>query len=900
MSGLRATLLSLIAGLLLTAAGTSTSGAASPAIQTAFQPDDQLLLEVQVGQQQVTDALGSYSTRAGLFLPLGELARLLDLAILVDPPGRKADGWFLSESRRITIQPDQHTALVEGRTIAIEPGSAVFQDDDLYIRSDLLQKLLPLDFKADLSALALILTPRERLPFQDRLDREARRSMLGPRGARDEAPLKLDTPYDLTSPPAFDLNLGLGYANGPEGRTNQWVLRAAGDLAYTQARAYLSSDTQGTPDAIRLELDRQFGGRDGSQPWRVAAGDVFSPSLPLGISGHAGRGLSFSNEPMSLANVFDQVNLRGELPTGYEVELYVNEVLRGSQSNGAQGRYEFLGIPLSYGLNVVRLAFYGPRGERYEEVRRLNVGGGQLAAGQSTLSVGMVDTGTTLFQLRAPLVDPRLFDPAYGKLQFTAALAYGLTSGITTRFSFGQYSPLGDTPRQLAGAGLSTQLQGIAVQLDAAADSASGRAQSLGLAGRLFDVPLLVRHAEYQGGFLDEREPGALDTTHPLARITILRADFSPRLPGTARMLPVSLDYRRNETVDGGIQTFAGARVSLLVSRLLASANLGYVGSRSADGASSDRMAGALDVTTLLAGPWQLRASTSYNLQPDLELVASSVTVDRRLAKGTVLRMGVSQGWTQGGTTAITAGANWRLPLLNLSLNGAYIPQLNQYNASLQISLGTLFDPVRRRYVNGGPDAAVSGALSLEAFVDRNGNGKRDTDEPGVPGIGSQSARGTIQSDESGRLLSTGLADGQKSTVTLRLDGVEDPYLIPPGTHLELAPRAGKTLKLDYPLRQTGEAALRVLMQLSPGNTRGIAALDIELLNAANEVAATARTEFDGAALFDGLPAGTYTARIRPEQAQRLKLRLTEVVQIVIPLQGGFVGTRDTVIELLR
>ena len=884
----------------MTVAGTSASGAAAPVAQASFQPDDQLLLEVQVGQQQVTDALGSYSTRAGLFLPLGELARLLDLAILVDPPGRKAEGWFLSESRRITIQPDQHTAIVEGRTVTLEAGSAVFHDDELFLRIDVLQKLLPLDFKADLSALALILTPRERLPFQDRLERDARRALLGPRAAHDEATLKLESPYELGSPPAFDLSLGLGYANGPEGRTSQWVLRGAGDLAYTQARAYVSSDTQGTPDAIRLELDRQFGGQGDAQPWRVAAGDVFSPSLPLGISGHAGRGLSFTNEPLSLANVFDQVNLRGELPTGYEVELYVNEVLRGSQSNGAQGRYEFLGIPLSYGLNVVRLAFYGPRGERYEEVRRLNVGGGQLAAGQSTLSVGVVDTGTTLFQLRRPQVDPRLFDPAYGTMQFAASLAYGMTSGITTRLSLGQYSPLGDSPRQLAGAGLSTQLRGIAIQLDAAADSASGRAQSLGLAGRLFDVPLLFRHAEYQGGFLDEREPGALDTTHPLARISMLRADFSPHLPGTSRILPVSLDYRRSETSDGNVETIAGAHVSLLVSRLLASANLGYVGSKSAEGARNDRLAGAFDVSTLLAGPWQLRASTSYNLRPDLEMVASTVTIDRRLAQGTVLRLGVTQGWAPGATTAITAGANWRLPLFNLSLNGAYVPQLNQYSASLQISLGTLFDPVRRRYVNGGPDAAVSGALSLEAFVDRNGNGRRDADEPGVPGIGSQSARGTILSDDAGRLLATGLADGQKSQVSLRLDGVEDPYLIPPATHLELSPRAGKALKLDYPLQQTGEAALRVLMQLGPGNTRGIAALDIELLNAANEVKATARTEFDGAALFDGLPAGTYTARIRPDQAQRLKLRLTETVQIVIPLQGGFVGTRDTVIELVH
>src|SRR5690349_11752811 len=61
--------------------------AVAPATAGAlFTDDDLLLFEVSSSGVELTDALSAYSSRAGLFLPLGELSRLLDLSIVVDPP----------------------------------------------------------------------------------------------------------------------------------------------------------------------------------------------------------------------------------------------------------------------------------------------------------------------------------------------------------------------------------------------------------------------------------------------------------------------------------------------------------------------------------------------------------------------------------------------------------------------------------------------------------------------------------------------------------------------------------------------------------------------------------------------------------------------------------------------
>jgi hypothetical protein len=113
----------------------------------------------------------------------------------------------------------------------------------------------------------------------------------------------------------------------------------------------------------------------------------------------AGRGISFTTAPLEQASVFDTIDLRGELPIGYDVELYINDVLRSGQRAPVQGRYEFLDVPLVRGINLIRIVSYGPRGERSEQVRVVNVGGGQLKKNQTTIEVGLVQQERPLFSL---------------------------------------------------------------------------------------------------------------------------------------------------------------------------------------------------------------------------------------------------------------------------------------------------------------------------------------------------------------------------------------------------------------------------------------------------------------------------------------------------------------------
>ena len=114
-----------------------------------FVSEDQLLVEVKVGADQVTDSLSVYSSRNGVYLPIGELARALDLAIDVYPAEMKASGWILNEGRTISLDLHNRIVSLNGQTIPIGHDQAALFYDDIYIRLDLAEKLLPVNLTFD-------------------------------------------------------------------------------------------------------------------------------------------------------------------------------------------------------------------------------------------------------------------------------------------------------------------------------------------------------------------------------------------------------------------------------------------------------------------------------------------------------------------------------------------------------------------------------------------------------------------------------------------------------------------------------------------------------------------------------------------------------------------------------
>ena len=206
--------------------------------------------------------------------------------------------------------------------------------------------------------LALRLRAVEKFPIQARLDRLANRPDGAAVGAAGEDQLKVNQPYAFLSPPGFDVVLDGGLQSGARNRAFRYDLRVAGDVLWSNFQGYLGSDELGRAANARVMLQRRSleGALLGPLHVReISVGDTFTPGLAIGPRSVSGRGLSLSTAPLEQTNIFNRIDLRGDLPPGFDVELYVNDVLKGSTNQAVNGRFEFLNVPLSPGVNVLRL-----------------------------------------------------------------------------------------------------------------------------------------------------------------------------------------------------------------------------------------------------------------------------------------------------------------------------------------------------------------------------------------------------------------------------------------------------------------------------------------------------------------------------------------------------------------
>ncbi len=131
-----------------------------------------------------------------------------------------------------------------------------------------------------------------------------------------------------------------------------------GDLLYTGFQGFIGSDQNGHISGARATFERHDVKGQLLGPLHatsISGGDTFTPALAIGPRGVGGRGFGFSTAPLEQTSVFNRIDLRGELPVGYDVELYVNDILRSGQRTPVNGRYEFLNVPLVRGVNVIRV-----------------------------------------------------------------------------------------------------------------------------------------------------------------------------------------------------------------------------------------------------------------------------------------------------------------------------------------------------------------------------------------------------------------------------------------------------------------------------------------------------------------------------------------------------------------
>lgn len=852
-----------------------------------LRDDDLLLFAIDLDGLTLTDSLAAYGDPNDPLLPMGELARLLDLNVTVSPGDRRITGTIGEAQRPLTVDLANGVARIGGKDVTLTGQDVAVTPGEIYLRASAIARLLPVKIAPDPEALSIKLTALEKLPIQSRLERLARLRDLRPDvGSADDA-LRIPNPYRLFSMPAVDVSASTARDTRPPNDPRRYDIRVAGDLAYMGFQGYVGSDDNGKPNTARVLLERHEvkGGLLGPiNATSFTIGDTFTPSLAIGPRSVGGRGFAFTTAPLEQQSVFNRIDLRGELPLGYDVELYVNDILRSGQRTAAQGRYEFLGVPLVRGVNVIRIVLYGPRGEREEQTRVITVGGGQLKPGQTTVDFGAVQQDRTVVTFNNSGGTP---SPTGNGWRVVADAARGVTDQLTV-LAGAAYYPVDDkTQRALLMLGARTSWRGFSIQADTAADNRKGRAVALGVAGQPWGVSIVARHAEYSGGFVDEANP-AIQAGKPMVRHSEITIDTNIH-PG-GRSIPLSLRGQRDQYENGAAALFAAARASSVFGTVLVSGGLDYRSDDTPGVPSQERLTGVFAASTFAAYKWQLRGALDYDILPDARARALTLTADRALTERTALRFGLGRTFGDGASTSFQAGAIFRLPHADLAISGDYAMPGDDWRIGLQLAFGLAFNPIEQHYEVTRPGPASGGTVALRSFIDRNGDGIYQPGEPPVAGVVVSGGEKPVTTTINGQAFVTGIGSAPVTQVQVNLDDVDNPYLQAPPHAVEFEPRAGNVLMIPYPLTPTGEVMARIMYKQDDGHMVGLSAVQVTVTRETGGPPVTGSTEFDGSVDFASLPAGTYKLELDPEQARRLHMRLKKPVTFTVSPDGGYLA----------
>ena len=880
----KAGLPALLSGAALIGGGTTgtggPSGLAAPMLLAdalISRPEEEVFLfALSLDQTTLSNTFPGFSVKSGYLLPLGELCRLLELGVRVEPSRGLADGFLLNEQCRFHLDVLAGFVEIQGVRTSLDRSLIELHADDIYVDARMLAAWLPVALEVLPGRATVTVKPREPLPLQLRWKREREAGRVQPERQVQAFP-KVADPYRLIEVPFVDETLTLN-AQSQSARGGRLQAQSStflsGDLLGFSTSLYANMDTQGGPADFRATLGRTdpaAGLLGPLQATEFAFGQVLNPGLNLTVLPSAGTGALVSNFPLEQANAFDRHSFKGDLPPGWQVELYRNQALVAFQTSRPDGQYEFLNLPLTYGWNDFRLVFYGPQGQRREEVARFDVAASQTPAG--------------VFQYRLAGDHPTGLG---SRAQFEAR--YGLTGQLSATFALARAEFDGSAYHTYTEAGLQGFWKPLSAAFTAASDSQGGTATELGLRTRLGTLSLNAKHAELQGGFTSEvfrplygplRSRSSLDASAQLPSLE--RSWFTVEVGGTQDRL------------------VAGGEVDSLYSRLSTSF-LGYFLSNQLTRTSGTGGQAAVPTSTTgsllgsrLFKAFSLRGQADYQLSGGRKLTSLGLTAETPVLAPLILRAGLTHTVATG-ETLVQLGANKSKGAFSLGLNFSY-STLSHLTASLTLRLGLGREPRQGRLAADAQGLASQGAVSAHAFIDSNGNGRQDPGEKDLEGVRFL-VNGVPQpatTNKQGVAFLTHLSGGLDANLSVATGSLEDPLMRPSTPGLRVTPRPGHVTALEFPLIVLGELNGTVYQQQEPRNQE-LPGFTLELATPAGQVVRTVRTAYDGFYTLPGLPAGSYRLQVSAAEARRFGVQVPPPREVRIAPDGTVIDGLDLIL----
>nr|WP_319396174.1 SPOR domain-containing protein [uncultured Desulfobacter sp.] len=859
-----------------------------------ISPDNLLILDARYKNTLLSSGMTAYGGNNRVLIPLGEITRIIDFNVQVDAASKTAKGWFISEDRQFSLDLSRDEAVIDGNQVKIPEGTTGRADGEIYVDAQVLGEWFPVDFNYDFYAQTLEINPREPLPFQSRSERENRRGEVMETDENGTVLPRKESRYNLLEFPVVDISLQGDHESGKareseNGFSGEFSVLARGDVGKMSADIFFAGDDENGLNNSRITLER--GDPEGNllgpmNATHVAIGDVQVPSFPIISSGQNEIGGTIGNQALNRTRDFDTTRFEGDLPPGWDVEIYRNGNLVGSQRVGDDGRYDFKEVDLFYGKNDFELIFYGPQGQKRTQTKSINVGSEMLRKGEGEYHLSVTSKDSTLVD-----PNPEFKTPDQDSLRMVGQYEYGVNEQLSLSGGV-QSQQVNNARHDYLNAGIKSAMGGVFTGADYVHDTQGGDAAQLflqtGTQTKAGPVDFRISQ-QFYNNFIAENISGA-DPPKSRTDISVSGVlENGEKYPD----LPYTLSYRgsiKEQSSDNLLSLNLGANMgsTYLNNRLEWNDNPAW---------DASELEGQFRATGNFKN-LRVRGALDYELAPKLEIEGMELSTQFNpmddLSTELLFKAELEQ------QEKVTGGVrlNWK--------NGKYIlsPQVSygsdgEFIASLAVTTSIGREPRGKKMYMTSEKSADSGRVSARVFYDRNNNAVFDQGDQPIEGakVNAPQAYTKAQTNEDGVALLTGLKKYTPTDIVVEKDSLEDPFWEPSQQGNSIVPRPGHAELVEIPVIATSEIEGVVRLAKEDGDKAPLSNTRIQLVDKNGDVADETRSEYDGFYLFMKVPPGKYSIRLHPDDTARFNARTEGIGEIVIGSDGDVVSGRNLVLH---
>jgi hypothetical protein len=726
-------------------------------------------------------------------------------------------GFFIDEKNKYIIIIPENSASIKNKNIPVSRKDFYITESDIYVSSDLYNKIFGINLNYDSKQLKVFMTSSEKLPAEIEREREILRSNMES-GRRND----LKTEFNL---PRGRKVLGLGMADwmlsykhtSPKNDFYSYNLSLGSEILGGDLNAFMTGDK-----------DDIFNNENINWRWRYADDKKFFKQGILGnLNLSSGllynvQGAQITNSPPIARKTIGKYKIFDRIYPKWEIELYINNEYINHTTANDNGYFEF-NVPLFYGSNYVTLRYYGPSGEIRNEERVIQVPFNFIPAKTVEYSV----SGGTL---------------KYGNHDAfsESSLAWGITQKLTTGAGLIYLNEPGEK-KFFPNANLSYKILDNLVFSTNYFHQLKGTASlSLLLPSQIFSSVSFIRYGK--NIFFNPMQYNEERNLTAYVPLSFKNISTSFRINA------------RNVLSDNYDFIFLNSGVFANYNRLLGSILTNGMWTRTTGKYNETSLNSSFSLSYRLLSDLLLREQTDVE-HTQGKITRTGINIDKSVFKTGWLTISVTRDFERND---YYGGITFRYDFSFGRYSTGCYSEPNDWSISQTVYGSLGFDQYNRKFITDNQNMVSRGGLTFLPFIDYNNNGKLDYNE-------QELNSGFNTSINSGKIIKSSDTEfryvGLEAYETYRLDinpfSFDNPLYRPKYKSYSVTVDPNRFKVVPVPVFISGIISGNVLLKTESG-TKGISRIKIILESNDGKRRYEKLSFSDGEYIFDNIPPGKY------------------------------------------